>query len=228
MQTIDFRLEYARGEWEAEKASWRAVIQLNLVRSILSILETLQAEIDGEPLLELDDTESADIPLDGNDSNLSSQLSGDEVQHLQMFHLRLSPLHRVEMDLKLKLGAGTEELTSMDELPESSLSLGNENYPYEAPDSRHMVRSRKSRRRKIQGEEMVVRGLRWREFLSYGRRPGFTERTRASLDMQDAADKSVAEILAGCSDDMKMLWTNPTVRDILKKRRIEMENNAGL
>ncbi|KAF8887649.1 G-protein alpha subunit [Gymnopilus junonius] len=46
----NFRMKYARDAWEAERLSWRSVIQLNVIRSIITIVETLQAEMDGEPL----------------------------------------------------------------------------------------------------------------------------------------------------------------------------------
>ncbi|KDR69400.1 hypothetical protein GALMADRAFT_145447 [Galerina marginata CBS 339.88] len=46
----NFRMKYARAAWDAERASWRSVIQLNVIRSIITIVETLQAEMDGEPL----------------------------------------------------------------------------------------------------------------------------------------------------------------------------------
>ena len=47
---LDFRITYARDAWNAECASWRSVIQLNLVRSIITIIETLQAEMAGDTL----------------------------------------------------------------------------------------------------------------------------------------------------------------------------------
>ncbi|PPQ94855.1 hypothetical protein CVT25_007227 [Psilocybe cyanescens] len=46
----DFRMKYAREAWDAERVSWRAVIQLNVIRSIITIVEALQAEMDGEPI----------------------------------------------------------------------------------------------------------------------------------------------------------------------------------
>ena len=174
--------------------------------------------------------DSADIPSTPHeelDPSTQPQLSPNDVQHLQTLRFRLAHLRRVEMDLKIKLGAGTEEVTSMDELPDNA---SNENYPYEAPDSRYLVRiSRKNRRKRVQGEEMVVRGLRWREFLSHGRNASLVGRPRTSFDMQeDPADRSVSDILVACREDMKSLWKTPVVRTILKKRRVEMENNAGL
>ncbi|PPQ76441.1 hypothetical protein CVT26_012955 [Gymnopilus dilepis] len=46
----NFRMKFARAAWDAERASWRSVIQLNVVRSIITIVETLQAEMDGDPI----------------------------------------------------------------------------------------------------------------------------------------------------------------------------------
>ncbi|KAJ3509482.1 hypothetical protein NLJ89_g5201 [Agrocybe chaxingu] len=46
----NFRMCYARAAWDAERASWRSVIQLNIVRSIVTIVEVLQAEMDDEPI----------------------------------------------------------------------------------------------------------------------------------------------------------------------------------
>ncbi|KAJ3746872.1 guanine nucleotide binding protein, alpha subunit [Lentinula detonsa] len=237
----NFRLEYARGEWEAEKASWKAVVQLNLIRSITSILDAIQAEIDGEPLstaLELDDLEAPAQPRGSVDmlsvpneveSNPSTQsaLSAEDIQKLQLYRLKLAPLRRVEMDLKLRLGVATEEVTSMDDMPETQSDPGTDTHSLESPDSRHMLRLRKSRRRRIQGEEIVVRGLRWTEFLTYGRTRSVSGKTRASFELQESAEGGATDVLAGCKEDMKILWMSGTVRNVLKKRKIEMENNAG-
>ncbi|THU95566.1 G-alpha-domain-containing protein [Dendrothele bispora CBS 962.96] len=68
----NFRMTYARSEWEAEKASWRTVIQLNLIRSINAIMDTLQAEIDGEPIRAdaiHSQTQSAATPLRSGKNN---------------------------------------------------------------------------------------------------------------------------------------------------------------
>ncbi|KIK50115.1 hypothetical protein GYMLUDRAFT_51375 [Collybiopsis luxurians FD-317 M1] len=232
----NFRLAYARDEWEAEKASWRAVIQLNLVRCIASILNALQAEINGDSLSasELDDIDSLasrgsiDMTANDNDSNVS-EFSPEELQYLQTFRLRLAPLRRVEMVLRFKLGAGTEEIKSMEESPGSSSDSGQEIYSTEAPDAKYFVRLRKSRQKRIQGDEMVVRGLRWRELLSSNRKRSLSEHN-IGMDTKggpDAMDVDVVETLAACREDMKLLWQNQTMRSVLKKRGIEMENNAG-
>ncbi|KAF5345566.1 hypothetical protein D9757_013439 [Collybiopsis confluens] len=234
----NFRLAYAREEWEAEKTSWKAVIQLNLVRSIGSILNTLQSELDGEPLPSSIDFDEIDPLADSTkgsldlssaeddlaDSSLAHvQLSADDVQNLQALRLRLAALRRAETVLKLKLGAGTEEVTNMDEYQEIPNSQDSNKRPAEAPDSRYLVRAR--RRKRIQGAEMVVRG--WRELLSSARRDnGFLGRS-ANVKMQDSTETEVAEILVGCREDMNTVWTNQTFRSVLRKRGVDMENNAG-
>jgi guanine nucleotide-binding protein subunit alpha len=100
-------MKYARKGWKAERASWRAVIQLNLVRSINTIVETLQSEMD--------------IPKDDNAArrrSLSDASHEDEPLPLsipltnkhQLLKLRLDPLRRVQADLEKQLGAATEEI----------------------------------------------------------------------------------------------------------------------
>ncbi|KAJ7590518.1 guanine nucleotide binding protein, alpha subunit [Mycena floridula] len=90
----NFRMKYAQDEWIREKMAWRAVIQLNLIRSIITIVETLQAEADSE------------YTGDMEESGLSAALTD---QH-RLLKLRLGPLRRVETDLKRRLGAGVNEI----------------------------------------------------------------------------------------------------------------------
>jgi len=97
---------FARDTWNAERASWRSVIQLNLVRSITTIVETLQAELDGaQP--------ESDKP---SPSGSSSLLNGKH----QLLKIRLGPLRRVETDLKRKLGAQADEEEEEDAASPSS------------------------------------------------------------------------------------------------------------
>ncbi|EDR05340.1 heterotrimeric G protein alpha subunit B [Laccaria bicolor S238N-H82] len=142
----NFRMKYSHAQWKAERLSWRAVIQLNLVRSVLTILDTIQTEMDGttstptpsvvqETSSHKEDQEEDDpIPCAttsgvGILANISrrSSLSKDSNSSLrttlssqhQILKLRLEPLRRVEADLKKHLGAGSDE-----EEFDSSASLG--------------------------------------------------------------------------------------------------------
>ncbi|KIY43106.1 G-alpha-domain-containing protein [Fistulina hepatica ATCC 64428] len=44
----NFRMHYAAEEWKRERAAWRVVIRLNLVRSVLTILAAVQNALDGD------------------------------------------------------------------------------------------------------------------------------------------------------------------------------------
>ncbi|KAJ7628582.1 heterotrimeric G protein alpha subunit [Roridomyces roridus] len=94
----NFRMQYARDAWEHERAGWRAVVQLNIIRSIITILEIIEAEMSGNTPLEDDDAprrfsdSAADVFTDNH----------------RLLMIRLAPLRGVEMDLKRRLGAGAE------------------------------------------------------------------------------------------------------------------------
>jgi guanine nucleotide-binding protein alpha-1 subunit len=97
----DFRMRFATAEWEKERAGWRSVVQLNVVRSIITILRVIEAEING------------DVPFDSEDEVASSS-EMDEAEATkftdrhQLLIIRLAPLNGVEAELKRRLGAGTE------------------------------------------------------------------------------------------------------------------------
>ncbi|KAF8224509.1 G-alpha-domain-containing protein [Tricholoma matsutake] len=105
----NFRMKYARAAWKQERASWRTVIQLNLIRSIITIVETLQVEMDSS----VDDSilwSSGDS--NGSDAEDVSSLPMQLTEKHQLLKLRLGPLRRVEADLKKRLGSGTEEIVA--------------------------------------------------------------------------------------------------------------------
>jgi hypothetical protein len=111
-------MKYARAAWKQERASWRAVIQLNLIRSIIMIVETIQSEMEGDntpsspinPNADNSTRQSLDtIPSESEEASI---LTVPLTHKHQLLKLRLGPLRRVEADLKRRLGAGTEEIVS--------------------------------------------------------------------------------------------------------------------
>jgi guanine nucleotide-binding protein alpha-1 subunit len=181
-------MKYARAAWKQERASWRAVIQLNLVRSIITIVETLQSEMDS---LKDGDRKS----LTSTDENTSD---GEEVHTLpvpltdrhQLLTLRLDPLRRVEADLKKRLGSGTEEIVS------------------DSVDTDV-----------CQPREFGVRA--WKDALSG------PSMTNMASDGEQQTDEAT-EVIVSCKDDMNALWMDEAVRAVLKKRRMRVEDSAGL
>ncbi|KAG0697436.1 guanine nucleotide binding protein, alpha subunit [Suillus ampliporus] len=86
----NFRMRFARDKWIEERASWRAVILLNLVRSANTILDALSQEIDDEQ--------------DGLDDAFKFD------DYYRRYKVRLSPLQAVESNLKRLLGATPEDI----------------------------------------------------------------------------------------------------------------------
>jgi len=201
----NFRMTYARDAWNAERASWRSVIQLNLVRSILTIVETLQAEMAGDCPDEPDSSPlpngrpyspaspsaftNADdiIPLYG----LSSLLSDKH----QLLKLRLGPLRRVEQDLKRRFGAQADEDEDSQSIPLGSLGLDFE------PQVRY----------KEFGVSRLTEAL-TKSLVSRATGPIIDEAT---------------EVIASCKDDMVALWSDPAVRTVLKIWNVHLEDSAG-
>ena len=91
-------MRFAQASWEKERNGWRAVVQLNIVRSITTILEAVQAEMRGDPAHESDEE--------------VTQVDDDEGLQFNERHtllmIRLAPLRAVETLLKRRLGPGAE------------------------------------------------------------------------------------------------------------------------
>ncbi|KAF8056516.1 G-protein alpha subunit [Lyophyllum atratum] len=232
----NFRMKYARADWKAERLSWRSVIQLNLIRSIITIVETLQAEIDNAPLSPFPSpiaghpthhyhhhiktqnqnqhNHHPDLPipresLDSEFLESDAEAATLPIQLTETHHLlkrRLGPLRRVETDLKRRLGAGTEEV----------VGGGGGVLGEEAAGSGRV-------------KEFGVRG--WKHVLEgplaalsgNGVAGKGHERGQAQGEVVDEA----TEVIASCREDMKALWTDATVRDVLKRRRLRIEDSAG-
>lgn len=191
----DFRLQYAAKAWRAERTAWRAIIQLNLIRSVVTILEALQAEMNGTPI-----TSDGEDDIDERDAS-STAIPIQFTDKHQLLKLRLTPLRRVEADLKRRVGAEAEEA--------DSLSAPMYATPFDATSSRT------TSQRKRTGE-FVVKS--WKHVLERN-----LERMRGSPDSEEATG-----VIAGCRDDIKALWEDATVQDVLVKRNIRLADSADL
>ncbi|KDR77215.1 hypothetical protein GALMADRAFT_66144 [Galerina marginata CBS 339.88] len=100
----DFRMRFAKAEWERERNGWRSVVQLNVVRSIITVLKVIEAEMNGDVLVDSEDDDLAII----NDPNDVEPMKFTDRHQLLM--IRLAPLLGVEAELKRRLGAGSDPL----------------------------------------------------------------------------------------------------------------------
>ena len=188
-------MKYARDEWEHERDGWRTVVQLNIVRSIITILKVIESEMNG------------DIPVDSEDEQIPPNEADDAdaikfTDRHQLLMIRLAPLLGVEADLKRLLGAGSEEITA------SATPLSAT--PFDTPDAGNNIRRK---------PEFSVRS--WKEVLS-------PERGKNGEGPSTQRSDSITFTIANCKEDMKALWEDKTVRIALKRRRIQMNDSAGL
>jgi guanine nucleotide-binding protein subunit alpha len=205
-------MKYAHTSWSQERGSWRAVIQLNLIRSIIAIVETLQAEMDNEPItsrpmspVELNSDALLRRSLDITPSEIEAASQPLSIPLTAKHHLlkrRLGPLRRVEADLKRRLGSACMEETE-----------GGNAGVMGAGDDRGAVVAKQSM-------EFGVRG--WKDVLG-----GWAQDSKAVRDGILPVDDAT-EVISSCKEDMKALWMDQAVKDILEKRRMRIQDSAGL
>ncbi|KAK2460763.1 hypothetical protein APHAL10511_007233 [Amanita phalloides] len=194
----NFRMRYAPQEWEKERSGWRAVVQLNVVRSISLILRVLEAELNGDPLGEESQAEESEPLID--------DVADDDVVRLADWHqrlmIRLAPMRGVEVELKIRLGAGDFAHPIRGPLRTT---------PFDVPSDPESGVSRRV-------FEVSVRS--WQDVLD----PGPQKIQNANLP---AEEDTISATIAGCKDDMKSLWNDKMVRLALQRRRIRLPDSAG-
>ncbi|KAJ7690671.1 guanine nucleotide-binding protein alpha-4 subunit [Mycena rosella] len=193
----NFQLINSPKAFRAELASWRAVVHLNVVRSIRLIISALaEAEAfaaSGAP----------PVPDEEPYPALSPELL--------TLKMRLLPLQQVEEALLGKLSPGgtfktspdsTNSLSPLTNLPQSTRGgtpaqevYINSTTPWKGAFSRLMNNVRTS----VDGPEVA--------------------------EPQDSRD--ARQLLHACSEDMIRLWNDPTVKAVLKVHRLRLEDMAG-
>lgn len=185
-------MRYAKAEWEKERNGWRSVVQLNVVRSIITIQNVIEAEMNGDAPQESEDDQ---VAFDGDNEVEIFKFTD---RH-QLLMIRLTPLLRVEAELRLRLGAGSELV------PPALNSMSAT--PFDNPYSNQLRRK----------PEVSVPS--WKDVLDPTGRPG---------EISPKFVDTVTSVLAGCKDDMKALWDDKAVRLALKRRRLQLPDSAGL
>ncbi|KAF8893912.1 guanine nucleotide binding protein, alpha subunit [Infundibulicybe gibba] len=197
----NFQLINSPKAFRTERASWRAVVQLNVVRSVRLILDAMSEA-------QAYSTRSSSSPLS---SRSPSPTSSQEYPPLSPEHLRLKmrllPLQQVEEALLRRLTpAGSSEFEATHLSPVTNL-------PY-------------SSRSATVKEVAVNSTAQWKGAFS---RLLSTTRTSfessQDIDFDDPNDPGV--ILHACSEDMVRLWNDPTVKALLKMQKIRLEDMAG-
>jgi guanine nucleotide-binding protein subunit alpha len=212
----DFQLTYARREWYEEKAAWRAVIFLNLVRNVNEILAHLTSEM-------------SDLPFHPEESHedLSAPRPPRALPRLKftdkhsILRMRLGPLSSVQQVLEKKIGTASLEphSTSVNtaapfDQPSPSgrrglqeFSINSSNGWKSALDKFRTLRTAPSNARQENGAAQAG--------------PSVTRKVRDS-------EEEIVEVIASCREDIKALWEDDMITETLNRRKVRLEDAPGL
>ncbi|CDO70181.1 hypothetical protein BN946_scf184774.g9 [Trametes cinnabarina] len=199
-----FQRLYTPNAFREERILWRAVIQLNIVRSIHTILDALKD-------VRRRDVYPSSTYTSDPDSDSESENHVSLPYHLEELRRRLHPLHHIESLLIAKLVPPNEhEATTLGVGGSNSV---NGNVPYYG--NAHGAPSRA-----FHHQEIFVRpGASWKT-RSQGRPQS------AGTTGQETIDESQT-VLHRCCADMISLWNDPVVRQVLRRRKIRLEESPG-
>jgi guanine nucleotide-binding protein alpha-1 subunit len=142
------------------------------------------------------------------------QFSGPQ----KVLRLRLGPLQQIQKDLEAMLGSASSEPV---DLSTSRASVRAAAFLDNDTDSDHVPLPEFSVRSDC-GWKSVLNKVRMSSQRSHNSVDG--ERPKASLKRAE----EVSDVIRSCGEDMKALWGDPLVRDLLKKRNVVLEDQPGL
>ncbi|KAJ3758968.1 guanine nucleotide binding protein, alpha subunit [Lentinula raphanica] len=206
----NFQLTYAKREWTAERNNWRAVIFLNLVRNVNYILDVLNREMSAAALPSPEYIGSSDESSEDNNS-FKPKLKFKEKHRL--LKLRLGPLRRIQTDLESRFGATALE-------PQSTPVTTAAPFSNEGSESS----------RRTLNEFSINSRNGWKsafEKFRGMRAAAHADGDDTALRKLQEADDEIAEVIAGCRDDMKAIWEDSTVREMLSRGKTRVEDSAG-
>lgn len=193
---------------------------LNLIRSVTTILETMNRAMKEQqdrlqrqqrslsPSRSFRSATSATVPsseVNGPSDEGPRDTTYDFSDKHKLLQLRLQPLAPVRGDLERYLGTATKE-------PDQVSTAGNIAFPdlEDRPQRRHMefsVQTNSSWRVRLLGKEDSPR-------------PAEKKYTQ---DLHDAI-----EILHRCGPDIKQLWTDDVVQQVLAETKTQIKHSSGL
>ncbi|KAJ3782201.1 guanine nucleotide binding protein, alpha subunit [Lentinula aff. detonsa] len=196
-----FKLMHDPKAFSAERASWRAVIQLNVVRSIHIILDAMthpsQSRHNHRAVTKEIVSSTSSSPLSG-EIPLPEDTSEIEPELIEI-RSRLSTLLQIE-DLL------TRRLTPKDYSEVGTTQLAPA-YPL----------------KHVQTELAINSSVPWKQ--RFDRLVGKGDTERMIIDWDDPNDPG--KTLHACGEDMIRLWKHPLVQQMLEKQNLRLEEMAG-
>ncbi|KAI8970752.1 G-alpha-domain-containing protein [Trametes punicea] len=204
----NFQLQFSPQHFAKERAAWKTIIQLNLIRCVKRLLEVLQEEWESS----LQTTTPSSIAKGKGVAGRTPTSPGVRFStsplndHHRRIRMRLSALLPIEEELMRKLlpdaspvnrdvcvraGSGWKGVLAALSSNTSTLDVPRNPQPPPLPSA-----------------------------MKGGSRPG--------TGHAHAKDKDTpAAVLAACKDDIVMLWEDPVVQAVLKKRNVRLQDMPG-
>ncbi|KAJ7161242.1 guanine nucleotide binding protein, alpha subunit [Mycena crocata] len=250
-----FQLLHTPAAFHAERIAWRAVIYLNLVRSVRRILDALQPEV--ELVEEPDEVDAYSLEaasvIISSSGRPPSAISGTKVPNYEGYRLRLLPLIQLE-DRLTRLLSSPDEDEATHFGPWESFAPSQPYYPdhgmgrptptiFIPPTKQSSTPSpmngtassstsspTSSNGSKSKGSEVTVHtSTNWKKAFSLGGSKSKSPKSAGSGEIEgwweDPEDP--VHTLHACAPYMQEMWRDPAVRQRLREKRIRLEESSG-
>jgi guanine nucleotide-binding protein subunit alpha len=211
----NFQLKYAPNAFHAEAAAWRAVIDLNLVRSVTFLLNLLE---ESSPITT---ASTADTGNGGGSSGIGSSSGGVDTRPTSPSGTQIMPLRRLTDDLR-RLRVSLSPLRSIEEslarfispehYPRRVGSMGASSPSVALPTDRAF-------------EVSVRSGSRWKTLFK-GSGDGGALSKMKSQEFEEV--QNARRVIEACREDIVALWNHPAVRASLADQSVALEFQSGL
>jgi guanine nucleotide-binding protein alpha-1 subunit len=217
----NFQLQFAPAAFHAEAEAWRAVIDLNLVRSVTFLLNLLEES-------------SPTSPSPSTAADAASSSADADIRPTSPSGTKILPLRRLTDDLR-RLRVSLSPLRSIEECLARFISP--ENYPRRvgcagSSSNNKGSRSGGSPTAALPTErafEVSVRsGSRWKTLFkgSPGGGNGGAMSKARSQEFEEV--QNARRVIEACREDIVTLWNHPAVRASLADQSVSLEFQSGL
>lgn len=226
-----FQLMYKPNSLDQERSSWKTVIYFNIVRSLKHILTTLESWDD---VLEDDDTNDdtqSVLPSKQRSNGIADQpspstslMNGGDVNHDSPRSLSQS---------EGAASSATHSIQAKDAGAVQIANLRRRLSPLTSLDSQLADRLSGGISVSGSGKGGVYVRSGWQDrtiesALSKGKAKKSEKRARESVDIVDALVRDVGHLLEVCGGDITELWSNATVKGLIAKRKLKLDEWSEL
>ncbi|KAJ2915401.1 hypothetical protein MD484_g5017, partial [Candolleomyces efflorescens] len=129
------RMEYGEDDWKVERVMWSCMVRLGVLKAVVTILDTLQSELDGKVVVISPNDSSAtnnhfdqlsvEIDLNSIPDAPPTQAFSLNQDKYRLVMLRLGPIRRMEEKLRTSLDGltGPDSTNALEELSEEATNL---------------------------------------------------------------------------------------------------------